>query len=145
MSASLLDLKKKEAELAKERTSQDKGEMAKNLRLQEYKNKRQELQEKERDLSQKTNDLVDELVDSCEDTPFHKALIKNLKNLKGTYNIQFLNIYIYLTNSLRLLPVGGMLLAICLCLKKCVYCPSAGMRLLPVGGDAFIARRRGCS
>ena len=87
MSASLLDLKKKQLEVDKERTRhiKDKCEIVKNLRLQEFKNKSQELKDKERDLSRKTNDLVDELVASCDDTPFHRALIKILRNLKGTF------------------------------------------------------------
>lgn len=42
-----------------------------------------ELEAKERELCKKTNQLVDELVDTCDDTPFHKALIKILGNMKG--------------------------------------------------------------
>ena len=57
--------------------------MVKKLRLQELENKSQELQEKERALSRKTTDLVDELVAACDDSPFQKALIKILRNLKG--------------------------------------------------------------
>ena len=85
MSASLLDLKKKQSELEQKRPGplKDKCEIVKKMRFQEYQLKSQELQEKERDLSRQTKDLVDELVAECNDTPFHKALIKILRNLKG--------------------------------------------------------------
>ena len=42
-----------------------------------------EMDAKERELCKKTNQLVDELVDTCDETPFHKALIKILGNMKG--------------------------------------------------------------
>ena len=60
-----------------------KCEMVKKMRLQEYKDKTMEMDKKERELCRKTNQLVDELVEACEDTPFQKALLKILGNLKG--------------------------------------------------------------
>ena len=85
MSTSLLDLKKKicSLNLKQKEELKDKCEMVKKSRLEEYKTKSHELQEKERELTRKTNELVDELVATCEDTPFHDALIKILRNLKG--------------------------------------------------------------
>ena len=60
-----------------------KCDRVKNQRIQEYKEKTQELSEKERDLCRQTNQLINEFIDTCDDTPFHKALIKILRNLKG--------------------------------------------------------------
>ena len=59
--------------------------MVKKKRIEEYKQMAKELDAKERELCKRTSQLVDELVDTCEDTPFHKALIKILGNLKGKY------------------------------------------------------------
>lgn len=86
MSNALIDLKKKQSSLIADQTSQmrNKSEIVRKLRLQEYKDKSKELDEKERDLCHKTNQLVDELVSASDDTPFNKALIKILRNLKGT-------------------------------------------------------------
>ena len=55
------------------------------MRLEHYKQMSQELDEKERELCKKTKQLVDDLVATCDDTPFYKALIKILGNLKGLY------------------------------------------------------------
>ena len=87
MTLTLLDLKKKQADLNAEKTIQlrTKCELVKKLRIEAYKKKTLELDEKERELCRKTNRLVDELVATCDDTPFHKALIKILGNLKGNY------------------------------------------------------------
>lgn len=81
----LLDLKKKQWDLNAEKTVnlRTKCEMVKKMRLEAYKAKTNELDAKERELCRKTNQLVDELVATCDDTPFHKALIKILGNLKG--------------------------------------------------------------
>ena len=89
-----MDLKKQQASLIKERSQQMKSkcDMVKKIRLQQYKDKTQELDKKERELRKKTNQLVDELVDACDDTPFHKALLKILGNLKGT--VFFLYIFL---------------------------------------------------
>ena len=54
------------------------------IRLQQYKEKSQELDKKERELCRRTKQLVDELASTCDDTPFHKALIQLLGNFKGT-------------------------------------------------------------
>lgn len=88
MTMTLLDLKKKQADLNAEKTIQlrTKCELVKKMRIESYKLKTSELDEKERELCRKTNKLVDELVANCEDTPFNKALIKILKNLKGKLN-----------------------------------------------------------
>ena len=85
MSKSLMDLKQRKSSLHAERTNQmkNKSEIVRKMRLQEYKDKSKELDERENDLCQKTNQLVDELVSASDDTPFNKALIKILKNLKG--------------------------------------------------------------
>ena len=97
MSKSLMDLKKKKCSLLTEQTSQmkNKSEIVRKMRLQEYKEKSKELDERENDLCQKTKQLVDELVSASDDTPFHKALIKLLKNLKGAY-FSYLYTLIYL-------------------------------------------------
>ena len=42
-----------------------------------------ELDNKERELCKRTNQLIQELVETCENTPFHKALLKILGNMKG--------------------------------------------------------------
>lgn len=73
----------------------DKCEQVKKRRLEEYKRKSNELDEKERELCRKTNQLVDELVFICDDTPFHKALIKILGNLKGKKHSLNNNNYFY--------------------------------------------------
>ena len=51
--------------------------------MDQYKEMAAVLDAKERELCKKTNQLVDELVDSCDESPFHKALIKILGNMKG--------------------------------------------------------------
>lgn len=85
MSITMLDLKKKQKDLNEEKNVnlRTKCEQVKKLRLEAYKQKSNELDAKERELCRKTNQLVDELVAICDDTPFHKALIKILGNLKG--------------------------------------------------------------
>ena len=85
MSSSLVDLRKKHSALLVERSNQmrTKCDMVKKRRLEEYKQKSNDFDKKERELCLKTNQLVDELVSTCDDTPFHKALIKILRNLKS--------------------------------------------------------------
>lgn len=41
------------------------------------------MDEREKELCRKTNKLVDELMDTCDETPFHQALLNILGNLKG--------------------------------------------------------------
>lgn len=85
MSSCVLDIKKKQASLSAERTlrMKTKLETIKKKRLEEYNMKTNAMNEKEKALCRKTNQLVDELVLACDDTPFHKALVKILGNLKG--------------------------------------------------------------
>ena len=84
-----MDLRKKHANLLVERSKQmkTKSDMVRNRRLQEYKDKSNDYDKKERELCRKTNQLVDELVSICDDSPFQKALIKSLRNLKGNEKI----------------------------------------------------------
>lgn len=85
LSSSLLDLKKKKDNIQKETTLhlKNKCDLVKKKRIEEYKVMTTEINAKERELCRKTNQLVDELVDACDDTPFQKALMKVLTNLKG--------------------------------------------------------------
>lgn len=85
LSISLLDLKKKQSDLNQEKAVELKSKClrVKQMRLEHYKQMSQELDEKERELCRKTNQLMDDLVAICDDSPFHKALIKILGNLKG--------------------------------------------------------------
>lgn len=57
----------------------------KKLRMEDYKQQSMKMDEKERELRRKTNQLVDDLVKTCDDTPFHNALIQILGNLKGIF------------------------------------------------------------
>lgn len=93
LSTSMLELKKRQSQLADEHNNlmKEKCSQLKNLRLAEYKGKAKEMDEKERDLCRRTNELVDDVVSKCDDTPFHKALIEILGNFKG--NILYKNIY----------------------------------------------------
>lgn len=64
--------------------------------MEVYKEKSLQLDEKERELCRKTNQLVEDLAATCEDTPFHKALIKILKNMKGNIKkLPYRTIYSY--------------------------------------------------
>lgn len=85
LSSSLVELKKTQSQLRIDETKEIESKCAriKKMRLEEYKKMTKELDAKERDLCRKTNQLVDELVATCDDTPFHKALINILSNLKG--------------------------------------------------------------
>ena len=85
MSSTLMDLNKKRSALEAEKKTQlrTKCEVVRKMRIESYKQKATELEIKERELCRKTNQLVDELVEHCDDTPFNKALIKILGNLKG--------------------------------------------------------------
>ena len=87
LSSSLLDLKKRQGQLAIERDKliQEKCQRLKVMRMEEHKRKTADIDEKERELCRKTNELVDEFVRSCDKTPFHTALIQILGNLKGTF------------------------------------------------------------
>ena len=69
----------------------EKCDRQKRMSMEEYKGKTAEMDEREKELCQKTNKLVDELVDTCGDTPFHKALIELLRNLKGNRSIKSIN------------------------------------------------------
>lgn len=60
-----------------------KCEMLKKMKMEEYKQKSNDLDDKERELCRKTNQLVDELLAVCDNSPFQKALLKLLSNMKG--------------------------------------------------------------
>lgn len=64
-----------------------KYEQMKKKRLDDFKEKNLEMDKKEREQCRKTNQLIQELVDTCDNTPFNKALIKILGNMKGNINI----------------------------------------------------------
>ena len=83
--------KKTKNKLNEEKTIQlrTKCDIIKRMRIEEYKQKTNELDQKERELRRKTNLLVDELVATCDDSPFHKALVKILGNLKSKKNKLF--------------------------------------------------------
>lgn len=85
ISTNMLELKIQQAKLEKERIVQlkNKCDQVKQLRIENYRRRKTDLDEKERELSRKTTKLVQELAATCEDTPFHKALLKILGNLKG--------------------------------------------------------------
>ena len=85
LSSDLLTLKVKKSKIHKESSAhlKTKCDIVKKNRIDQYKKMSTELDAKERELCKKTNQLVDELVATCGDTPFHKALIKILRNLKG--------------------------------------------------------------
>lgn len=89
ISNNMLELKIQQAKLEKERIVQIKNKcnQVKQLRIDDYRRRKTDLDEKERELSRKTTQLVEELAATCEDTPFHKALLKILGNLKGSYSI----------------------------------------------------------
>ena len=69
----------------KEQLVKEKSEINKVLKLNENKIRNRELNERERDLSRKTNKLFDELASTCDDSPFNKALLKLLGNMKGNF------------------------------------------------------------
>lgn len=52
------------------------------------------MDEKERELCRRTTELVDNLADSCDETPFNKALLQILGNLKGN-NIRFVFNFVF--------------------------------------------------
>ena len=85
VSNSMLELKIQQSTLHQEKIVQlqTNCDRLKKMRLEEYDKTSKELDEKEKELCRKTNQLVQELVSTCDDTPFHKALIKILGNLKG--------------------------------------------------------------
>ena len=85
ISNNMLELKIKQAKLEKERIVQlkNKCDQVKKLRIEDYRKRKTDLDEKERELSRKTTQLVEELAATCDNTPFHKALLKILGNLKG--------------------------------------------------------------
>lgn len=85
LSSRLLDLKKTHSWLLEQKVKnlKTKCHRLKKVRIEEYKAKSNELDEKEREICRKTTKLVDELASTCDDTPFHKALLKILENLKG--------------------------------------------------------------
>ena len=81
----MLELKIQQTKLNRENLMhlKTKCDQVKKWRIEEYKKKKDCLDEKERELSRKTTQLVEELAATCENTPFHKALLKILGNLKG--------------------------------------------------------------
>ena len=85
LSTSILELRKRHAQLSieKENLMKDKCLKFKEARIAEFEQKTTAIDEKERELCRKTKQLVDDLFGTCEDTPFHKALIQILSNLKG--------------------------------------------------------------
>ena len=85
LSASLVELRKRQGQLDDERNNlmKEKCDRVRKIRLEEYKGKSNDLDEKEKELILKTNQLADELVNTCDKTPFHQALINILGNLKG--------------------------------------------------------------
>lgn len=85
LSANLIELKKRQLRLEDERNNlmKEKCSRLKKLKLEEHRGKTTEADEKEKELCRKTNQLVNEVVDACDDTPFHNALIEILGNLKG--------------------------------------------------------------
>ena len=85
LSTSLIDLRTQKSQIMGEGYVhlQTKCDLVKKKRMEQYKQMSAALDAKERELCKKTNQLVDELVDSCDDTPFHKALLKILGNMKG--------------------------------------------------------------
>ena len=87
LSSNLLELKKRQSQLEVEKNNlmKEKCERQRKIRLEEYHGKTAQMDEKERELCRKTNQLVDELVEICDNTPFHNALIQILGNLKGIY------------------------------------------------------------
>lgn len=84
----MLELKKRQGQLAQEKSNllKEKCDRSKKQRIEQYKRQTAEIDEKERELCRKTNQLVEELVNTCDDTPFHKALIQILSNMKGIYS-----------------------------------------------------------
>lgn len=91
-SASLIELKERQCQLEIEKTIilKDKCEKLRNIRILENRSKSMEMDEKERELCRQTNLLVDELMDTCDDSPFHKALIDILGNFKGILFYRFI-------------------------------------------------------
>ena len=85
LSSNLLELKKRQGQLEVEKNNimKDKCERLRKLRLEEYKGKTKELDAREIELRRKTNQVVDEFVNSCDDSPFHRALVQILGNFKG--------------------------------------------------------------
>lgn len=94
LSISLLELKKNLTNLENEKKIhlQEKCSMLKKMRKDEFSRKATDIDEKERELSRITKQLVDELINSCEETPFNKALINVLSNLRGIIIYSFLKL-----------------------------------------------------
>ena len=87
LSSSLVDLKLRQEKLLQEKDKlmKEKSLKIKASRIAEFNQKTTEMDEKERDLCRKTNQLVDDFVQNCDDSPFQKALINILNNLKGIF------------------------------------------------------------
>lgn len=85
ISSSLLELKKRYSKLAEEKENlmRDKLIRLKKNRIEEHKQKASQLDEKERELCRRTNELVDKLLKTSDDSPFHRALMDVLGNMKG--------------------------------------------------------------
>ena len=88
LASSLLELKKKQCELANEKNNlmKEAFEKQKSLRLKEYQEQSVEMDEREKELCKKTNQLLADLVSTSDESPFNKALIQILGNMKGTFN-----------------------------------------------------------
>lgn len=85
ISATLLELKKRHGRLAEEKENlmREKFLKLKRSRLEEYRQKAADMDEKEKELCRKTNELLDDLIQTCDDTPFQRALVEILGNLRG--------------------------------------------------------------
>lgn len=92
LATSLLQLKNQQSQLNEEKALfvRTKCDQVKKKRIEEHRLKSQELDSKEKELTKKTKQLVDELMDTCEDTPFHRALLNILKNLRGKWQTSLL-------------------------------------------------------
>ena len=91
LSACLLELKSKLSQLENEKDIllQEKCYRMKKLKQHEYNGKTSDMDERERELCRSTNRLVEEFVNSCDQTPFNKALVHVLGNMKGIFLISF--------------------------------------------------------
>ena len=85
LSTSILELNQRQCQLNEEKDEimKQKYDKLKKMRLEEYKLKSAEIDEKERELCRQTNHLMDELINTGDDSNFHKALIQILSNMKG--------------------------------------------------------------
>lgn len=89
LSSSLVDLKTRQEKLEQEknRLAKEKCQKLKEMKMADFNQKSMDMDEKERELCRKTNKLVDDFLSKCDDSPFHKALIHILNNLKGKQHL----------------------------------------------------------